>query len=234
MKKQLLVNHGVLTVLSGYQNKQRVHYEAPPSDIIKHYNVIQSSFAFVVTLLTGFTQFLKYKKTDVTRFFLTTGIYLLFAALITALIVYVTGIYKMNVVFMLVMWGSAYSVIANAKVLADAFKGKVKLAGSAVAHIGFGFMMIGALIAAGTSSVISINNTGEGFSPEFAKEQNPRENILVYRNQPMKMGDYTVTYTGDSISSPNHFFKVNYKKIDANGKVTEEFTLKPKVQVAKG
>ncbi|SDD80377.1 cytochrome c-type biogenesis protein CcmF [Mucilaginibacter pineti] len=207
---------------------------APPSDIIKHYNVIQSSFAFVVTLLTGFTQFLKYKKTDVTRFFLTTGIYLLFAALITALIVYVTGIYKMNVVFILVMWGSAYSVIANGKVLADAFKGKFKLAGSAVAHIGFGFLMIGALIAAGTSKVISINNTGEGFSPEFAKEQNPRENILVYLNEPVKMGDYLVSYIGDSISSPNHYFKVDYKKIGADGKVENEFVLKPKALISRG
>lgn len=207
---------------------------APPSDIVKHYNVIQSSFVLVITLLTGFTQFLKYKKTDVTRFFITTGIYLLFAALVTALIVYATGVYKLNIVFVLVMCGSVYSVIANAKVLADAFKGKFKLAGSAVAHIGFGLLMIGALISAGTSSVISINNTGEGFSQDFAKEQNPRENITVYRNQPLKMGDYMVTYVGDSISSPNHFFKINYKKVDAGGKVTDEFTLKPKVQVNKG
>lgn len=205
---------------------------APPTT--KHYNVIQSSFVLVITLLTGFTQFLKYKKTDVTRFFITTGIYLLFAALVTALIVYATGVYKLNMVFVLVMCGSVYSVIANVKVLADAFKGKFKLAGSAVAHIGFGLLMIGALISAGTSSVISINNTGEGFSQDFAKEQNPRENITVYRNQPLKMGDYMVTYVGDSISSPNHFFKINYKKVDAAGKVTDEFTLKPKVQVNKG
>lgn len=207
---------------------------APPSDSIKHYNVIQSSFAFVVTILTGFTQFLKYKKTDVTRFFITTGIYLLFAALVTALIVYGTGVYKLSLVFTLVMWGAVYSVIANGKVLADAFKGKFKLAGSAVAHIGFGFLMIGALISAGTSKVISINNTGEAFSPEFAKEQNPRENILVYQNQPVKMGDFLVTYTGDSISTPNIFFKVDYKKIGAGGKVENEFVLKPKALINKG
>jgi cytochrome c-type biogenesis protein CcmF len=204
---------------------------APPSDVVKHYNVIQSSFAFVVTLLTGFTQFLKYKKTDITKFFITTAIYLLFAALITALIVYATGVYKLNIIFILVMWGSVYSVVANAKVLADAFKGKFKLAGSAVAHIGFGLLLIGALIAAGTSNVVSINNTGEGFSPEFAKEQNPRENILVYLNEPVKMGDFLVTYTGDSVSAPNRFFKVDYKRMDADGKIKSEFVLKPKVQI---
>jgi cytochrome c-type biogenesis protein CcmF len=207
---------------------------APPSNIKTHYNVIQSSFAFVIAILTGFTQFLKYKKTDVTRFFITTGVYLLFAALLTTLFAYLSGLYKLNFVFVLLMWGSLYSIIANGKILADAIKGKFKLAGSAVAHIGFGMLLVGAVVSAGTQSVISVNNTGEAYSAEFAKEENPRENITVYRNQPIKMGDYMVTYLGDSISSPNHFFKINYKRVDATGKVTEEFTLKPKVQVSKG
>ena len=206
---------------------------APPSNPVTLYNVFQAAFALVVTLLSGITQFLKYKKTDVNRFLITTVSYLVFAGLITALVVYVTGLYHLKVVFVLVMWGSIYSVIANAKVLADAFKGKFKLAGSAVAHIGFGFLMIGALIAAGTSKVVSENTTGETFSADFAKDQNPRENILVYKNEPLKMGDYLVTYVGDSISAPNHFYKIDYKEIDASGKVKDEFMLKPKVQVNK-
>jgi cytochrome c-type biogenesis protein CcmF len=209
---------------------------APPADKARllHYNIFQSCFAFVITILTAVTQFLKYKKTDVTRFFITTAVYLFLAALIAALIVYVTGLYKLHFVFVLLMWGSVYSVLANGKVLADAFKGKLKLAGSAVAHIGFGMLLIGALISAGTSSVISINNTGESYSADFAKTENPRENILVYRNEPQKMGDYTVTYLGDSLALPDHFYKVNYRKVDANGKVDEDFTLFPKVQVNKG
>jgi cytochrome c-type biogenesis protein CcmF len=207
---------------------------APPADAVKHYNVIQSSFAFVVTLLTGFTQFLKYKKTDITRFFITTGVYFLFSILITVLVVYLTGVYRLNFVFNLVMCGSIYSVIANAKVLIDAFKGKFKLAGSAVAHLGFGLLMVGAVIAAGTSKIVSENASGvvnvQGFD---AKAGNARENIMIYKNTPVKMGDYTVTYLGDSISSPYHFYRVDYKKFDANGKVLENFVLKPKVQASR-
>jgi cytochrome c-type biogenesis protein CcmF len=209
---------------------------APPVDKARllHYNIVQSCFVVVITILTAFTQFLKYKKTDVGRFVITTAVYLFFAALIAALIVYTTGLYKLNYVFVLLMWGSVYSVIANGKVLADAFKGKFKLAGSAVAHIGFGLLIVGALISAGTSTVISINNTGESYSADFAKTENPRENILVYRNEPQKMGDYTVTYLGDSLALPDHFYKVNYRKVGADGKVDEDFTLFPKVQVNKG
>ncbi len=205
---------------------------APPTDLVGHYNIIQASFAMVITLLTGFSQFLKYKKTDVTRFFITTILYLVFAALVTALVVYVTGLYKLHFVFILVMLGSIYSILANGKVLADAIKGKFKLAGSAVAHIGFALMLVGALIAAGTRNVVSVNNTGTIPVTGFDKAAgDARENIMVYKNQPVKMGDYTVTYIGDSVSEPNHFYKVDYKRIDASGKITEEFVLEPKVQI---
>ena len=204
---------------------------APPSDPVKHYNIVQASFAVVVTLLTGFTQVLKYKKTDSAKFFISTVVYLLVAGLITLPIIYFTGVNKLNFVFILIMVGAIYSILANGKVFIDALKGKFKLAGSAVAHIGFGLIMVGALISAGTSKVISENTTGEQFSNDFAKSKNnPRENIILYKNTPIKMGKYTVTYIGDSIAPPNHYFKVNYKVIDVAGKVTEEFLLKPNAQ----
>lgn len=203
---------------------------APPTDPVNFYNIFQSGFAFVITLLAGFTQFLKYKKTDATRFYITTIIYFVFAVLVTALIVYVSGIYHNHWIFSLVMLGAVYSVLANAKILADVLKGKIKLAGSAVAHIGFGLLLVGAVIAAGTSKVVSINTAGTTYIAAFDKANNPRENIMLYKNEPIKMGAFMVTYIGDSVVIPNHYFKVNYKRFDATGKVTEEFTLKPNAQ----
>ena len=205
---------------------------APPTNLVTHYNIIQASFAMVISLLTGFTQFLKYKKTDITRFFITTGLYLVFAFLITALIVYISGLYKLQFVFLLVMLGSVYSLLANGKVLTDSLKGKFKLAGSAVAHIGFALMLVGALIAAGTRQVVSLNESGSLDVPGFTKAAGDvKENIMIYKNEPYKMGSYTVTYVGDSVSEPNHYYKVDYKRLDADGKVKEEFMLKPNVQI---
>ena len=203
---------------------------APPNNPVTLYNVFQAGFAVVVTLLSGVTQFLKYKKTDTGRFYITGVVYLVLSALITALAVYLSGIYKLKIVFSLAMFGATFTVLSNIKVFVDAFKGKIKLAGSAVAHIGFGLILVGAVISAGTSKVVSINNTGEQYSAEFAKRNDPKENIMLYKNQPLKMGDYMVTYMGDSIAMPNHYFKVDYKKIDAQGKVLEEFMLKPNSQ----
>lgn len=206
---------------------------APPTDPVKHYNIIQASFAVVIALLSGFTQFLKYKKTDVARFFITTIIYLVFAALITALITYATGLYRLHFVYIIVMLSSVYTVVSNGKILADALKGKYKLAGSAVAHIGFGLILVGALISAGTQKVISENTTGEQYSEEFAKAENPKENVLLYKNEPLKMGQYTITFKGDTIEGASHFFNIAYERREGN-KVTENFVLRPNVIQAQG
>jgi cytochrome c-type biogenesis protein CcmF len=122
--------------------------------------------------------------------------------------------------------------------LADALKGKFKLAGSAVAHIGFALMLVGALIAAGTRGVVSKNESGTigvpGFDKNAGDDKNggsPKENIMIYKNEPTKMGVYTVTYLGDSVVEPNHYYKVDYKRFDKKGKLAEEFILKPNVQI---
>ncbi|GAB3928095.1 cytochrome c biogenesis protein CcsA [Mucilaginibacter myungsuensis] len=203
---------------------------APPNEPVTLYNIFQGAFAVVVALFMGFTQFLKYKKTEPARFLINAGAYLLSAILIGGVVVWLTGVYKLHTVYSLLTITAIYAVLSNGKVLADALKGKLKLAGSAVAHIGFGLLLIGAMISAGTSKVVSENATGEMYSEEFAKANNPRENIMLYKNQPVQMGEYEVTYTGDSIALPNHYFKVDYKKKDAQGKVTEQFTLTPNSQ----
>ncbi|MDT3405654.1 cytochrome c biogenesis protein CcsA [Mucilaginibacter terrae] len=203
---------------------------APPTNPITLYNIFQAGFAVVVTLFLGFTQFLKYKKTEPAKFFISTLVYLVMAALISGLIIYITGLYKLKVVFMLAMFGAVYGVLANGKILADSLKGKFKLAGSAVAHIGFALLLVGALIAAGTSRVVSKNESGVIQVKDFDKAGDARENIMLYKNQPVDMGGYKVTYVGDSLVAPNHYFLVDYKKMDASGKVTEHFVLKPNSQ----
>ncbi len=203
---------------------------APPAEPVTLYNILESAFAFVISLFLGFTQFLKYKKTDTTRFFISTLVYIVVAALLTGVVIWVSGLYKLKFVFWLAMFGAIFGVLANAKILAEALKGKFKLAGSAVAHIGFALLLVGALIAAGTSKVVSQNETGVIQVKDFEKAGDARENIMLYKNQPVDMGGYKVTYVGDSLVAPNHYFKVDYKKYDKEGKLTEHFVLKPNSQ----
>lgn len=202
---------------------------APPPNVIEHYNKWQVPFFVVIAIISAFSQFLKYKKTDSRKFFISLGVSFVAAILITALVVYFTKVYT-NAMYIVLTFAAVFSILANAKVLGEAVKGKWKLAGSAVAHIGFAMLLIGALVAAATQKTVSVNTTGVGFGDEFAKSNDPKENIILYKDEPVKMDRYTVTYRGDSTEGVNTYYRVNYKVLDEKGNVKENFDLFPYAQ----
>jgi len=203
---------------------------APPVDAIKYYNQWQAPFAILVTIISGFTQFMKYKRTDVRKFYSSLVATLILSIVITAGFVYVANVYN-NLMYILLTFSCVFAVLSNAKILSQGFGGKRKLVGAAVAHIGFAMLLLGALVAAATSTPISLN--ASNFIPvrDFEKVEKPGENIVLYKNEPKKMGKYTVTYISDTIVAPNTFFKLNFKVYDEkSGKLKEDFELNPHIQ----
>ncbi|SFB78581.1 cytochrome c-type biogenesis protein CcmF [Parapedobacter composti] len=203
---------------------------APPIDPVQHYNKWQAGFAVVVGLLSAFTQFMKYKRTDIRKFYAAAIASLIIAVLVAAIVVYVTKVYT-NFMYVLLVFSAAYTIVANGKILGDAFKGKWKLAGAAVAHIGFGLLLIGGLVAAATNEVISVNSSGYIAVAGFDQVEKPGENLFLTEGEPVQMGDYRITYVGDSVAPPNVYYKINYEKIDEEtGRVIERFQLQPFAQ----
>src|SRR3546814_2840952 len=100
---------------------------------------------------------MKYKRTDVRKFFAAAISSFVAAAVVTDIVVYITDVYT-NFMFILHVFSAAYTIVANGRILGEAVKGKWKLTGSAVAHIGFGLLLVGALVAAATNEVISVNS----------------------------------------------------------------------------
>jgi len=204
---------------------------SPPVDAIQYYNKWQAPFAVLVTLVSGFSQFLKYKRTDPRKFYSSLISSIVFALVITGGFVYLTGIYT-NLMYIILTFSCVFAVLSNARLLTGAISGKVnKLAGSAVAHIGFALLLLGALVAAATSNPISINESNFIPVKDFEKAAKPGENIMLYKNEPKKMGKYTVNYVSDTTIAPNTFYKLNFKLIDEKtGKVKDEFDLNPSIQ----
>lgn len=203
---------------------------APPVDPVQHYNKWQAGFAVIVGILAAFTQFLKYKRTDNRRFFVSAIKSLAVALVVTAAVVWVTKVYT-NFMYILIVFSASYAIVANTTILAGAFRGKWKLTGSAIAHIGFGLLLIGALVAAATNKVISVNQSGYIAVAGFDQVEEPGDNLFLTEGEPVQMGDYRITYVGDSVSPPNVFYKINYEKIDEEtGRVTERFQLRPFAQ----
>ena len=207
---------------------------APPIDPIAHYNKWQGAFAVVILLLTAIAQFLKYKRTESNKFWASILASLIVTIVLSAGAIYLTKTYT-NVMYILIMFTGIFCVISNIRILGDAIKGKWKLTGSAVSHIGFGLLVIGALVAAATNEVISINQSGyigvKNFGKEGDKFTDPGENLFLTEGEPVQMGDYRITYTGDSIAAPNVYYHIKYEKIDEeSGQVKESFTLSPFAQ----
>jgi len=204
---------------------------APPIDAVKFYNQWQAPFAILVTLISGFSQFLKYKRTDTRKFYSSLIATLIISILVTAGFVYITDVYS-NLIYILLSFSCMFAILSNARVLSQGVSGKGKLVGAAVAHIGFALLLVGALVAAATNKPISINTSNFIPVKDFEKADKPGENIVLYKNEPKKMGRFTVTYTTDTTIAPNTYYNLNFKVYDeTSGKLREDFDLNPRIQI---
>ncbi len=202
---------------------------APPVEVAQHYNGIQVWIAIIIAMLSACVQFLRYKNSDTAKFLKALIIPAGIAVLFTIVIVIAMEIYPPQYVLML--FASLFSITANFDYLLVVLKGKIIVGGASVAHVGFGLILVGALIPNYTQRVISINNQGIDFGKTF-DEKNKRENILLRKGEPVVMQDYMVTYKSDSVYGPDNFYVVQYARIDKEtGDVCEEFLLHPNAQI---
>lgn len=201
---------------------------APPVDVAAHYNGIQVWIAIIVALLSAAVQFLRYKNSDTKKFFQALILPAVISAALTAIIAFALKIYPPQ--YVLLLFASLFAVAANFDYLFTALKGKLNVGGASVAHVGFGLILVGALIPNYTQRVISVNDSVD-FGNSF-DEKSKRENILLRKGKPVLMHDYMVTYTADSVSGADNFYVVHYAQIDKKtGDVREEFTLYPNAQI---
>lgn len=216
---------------------------APPSDPLHYYTAVQIWVAIIIALFTAFGQFLKYKKTESGKFFKSIAITSILSVLLAIfsanalqypiftkaqLQLFGSAITVFTVYpFTLLLFAAMFAILANAHYLIAVLKGKIKVAGGSVAHIGFAILLMGILISNANQQVISLNTMGINYGDEFDSKFK-RDNMLLYQNSPVTMGDYIVTYLGDSISNRETFYKVQYEKIDPKTGETEyTFALYP-------
>jgi len=201
------------------------------------YNRIEVFIAIILALGIAMVQYLKFGSTPGGYFrkniLLPTAVSLVIGLLILLFgkIHYDTFGNGFLAALIVMMFASVYAIVANFSYILFMIKGKMRSAGPSVAHAGFGLMLLGILISSSRKEVISHDPMGllTGVFPADSKE-NSRNNILLYRNLPMQMADYEVTYLGDSISTPDgkHYYKIHYIRRDtATGKVIEKFNLYP-------
>lgn len=183
---------------------------ALPADQVAHYNKFQLWFAVAIALLSGTAQFFYWKKQDAAQLQKSLYTPVIITLLLVTIAILVTQVNKPE--FIVLLLSAVYTVVANVVLLINIVKNTPRALGGTVAHIGMALMLIGILYSGGYSKVVSKNTTGLLYSKEFSTEMN-QDNVLLWRNQPFQMGDYTAKYTGVYVQPFYHSEYINKEKI---------------------
>ena len=199
---------------------------APPLEPIRHYNSWQLPLAIIISTLIGLTQYLRYKSTPKDKF-LKGIVWPALAALVLAVAITI-GLRYTNVLFILMLFTTLFAVLANLWYWLSEQKMKTMAAGASIAHVGFGLILLGAFISTSRTQVISLNTSGidvQGLGDDFKNS----ENILLFKGDTLRMGEYFVTYRGRKKEGINLLYEVEYLE-SKNGTFATAFTLLPRVQ----
>jgi len=201
---------------------------APPLDPIAHFNSFQIPLAIILSLLIAVTQYFKYKKSDPQQITKALTIPFIISLIGTAAIGY--AMHYRNVMYLAMLFTTLFLICANAYYWLKMLKGKLKIAGASVAHIGFGMILLGAFLSTSKTQVISMNTSGTDVESLGSKgDFSNRENILMMKGDTLRMADYFVTYAGKKKEGVNVFYQVDYlTKTDNTYNL--EFSLYPRVQ----
>ena len=204
---------------------------AAPEDPEHTYNQIQIFVAIILAILTAITQYLRYKETPGAAFWKKIWIPTLISATLATIVLVYGNIdnYKKGAGFLGAIWVavacSVYTIVANASYIWVGLKGKLKLSGGSVAHVGFGLILLGILISASKKEILSYNTSG--IAVNFGKEskENPGENLTLVKGVRTDMGKYWVTYLSEEKHPKKElwFYNILFERKDGK----ETFTLRP-------
>lgn len=206
---------------------------APPADVEFSYNQVQVFIAIILGVLTAVSQYFKYKDTA-KSYFTKKIIWPTVIALAISLCISIFG----NISYTqkgagflgaihVAIFAAVYGVVANAAYIWITLKGKMKNAGASIAHVGFALMLVGILISSSKKATLSQNTTGIAIFQK-TKDEDPAENITLFRGVKTDMGKYDVTYMRDSFETGNmkkQFFELNFQSKDGK----ENFNVYPDV-----
>jgi cytochrome c-type biogenesis protein CcmF len=204
---------------------------APERDAKAFYNKWQALFASLVAIGVAFGQYLRYKDTPFRDFARKLILPLCVSLALTVLIGYNMPNWN-NLQFALneiLLFSALFAILANIDYWRKVARGKISKSGSSIAHIGFGLILLGALISNSNQEVISRNVAGDLSTMD--KSLSSSNNILLTKGDTLPMGPYFVTYNGRRKEGIYIYFDVEYLTKQANGKFKSSFLLSPLVQL---
>lgn len=203
--------------------------QAPPVNIKEYYNHWQVPFAILVLLMVAVGLYFKFKNTDMKQFWKMMRLSVVLTVIISALSAWLLK--ETNGFYIALLSAAWFAVISNLNYWITVKKASFWKAGAPLAHVGFGMILMGALISTSKERIISQNTSGksvEGFGKDFSNATN----ILLVQGDTLNMAEYYVTFTGREKIGHNIYFHVQYLSKDpVTHKYVPEFTLNPIIQI---
>lgn len=195
-------------------------------DPVPFYNKFQIWIAVFMGLLSGLAILLRYndsdwskRKTFYKKHF---GGSILLSLVFTVLLTFWFKLYSWQ--FYLLAFSSFFVIFTNLDYLFSVLKGNLKLGSSAIAHFGFGLMIIGLLGSGLNKKTISTNPF---LFKEIFDEEDLKNYVQLIKDQPLFSQGYWITYESDTLMGSTRVYDLDFKKVDENQKVLEQFKLRP-------
>ncbi|MDX1942301.1 MAG: cytochrome c biogenesis protein CcsA [Saprospiraceae bacterium] len=201
------------------------------TDQVAHHNKYQLWIGVFIGLLSGATQYLRFREINfakhLRKFLLHTSITLAISIVLTFFIT--QWVQAKAWQYWLLLFSGIFAAVANLDYIITFLKGNLKIGGSALAHLGFGLMIIGIMASGLNKQYISSNPFVMEGLLEGANEESMERNIMLFKGTTMFMSGYEVTYTEDTLVNFTRTFTVNYKRRNKEGNIIEEFNLYPNI-----
>ncbi len=207
---------------------------APPEDVVAHHNNFQLWIGVLVAILSGFSQFLLYKKEamggEYRQKFATTTL-VCFGLSIAGMFAIMLPSGIMAWQYWLLVSTGIFTILTNGLHMAKALSGRIKVSSSAISHIGFGLMLIGVVFSGALKYALSdpfASSQLDGLLGGLNKQTN--KNVLVPLGQTVELTDgFSVKYTKKWIEGNAENFELSFLRKDSTGQIIDRFITQPNV-----
>jgi cytochrome c-type biogenesis protein CcmF len=195
-------------------------------DPIEHYNKYQLWIAVLVGILSGTSQYMRFGARNwdsfKKKFFLHVGIAFV-VSLIGSFLLY-KQLNNANWQHHILIFSGLYAIITNLDYLITFLKGNLKAGASVISHLGFGILIFGVLWSGLNKSYITSDPFGQR---GILMNEQLATNLQLFEESPYPVNSYWIEFKGDSLAGNMKYFDINFKRVDTENNVLEEFSLKP-------
>ncbi len=203
-------------------------------DPVEHHNRYQMWIAVFMAVLSAVAQWLRYSESNWSAWAKKFTVHLGIAAVAGIALTFANSYWiRLQGDWRLwtLLFTAMFTLVSNGSYIFSFAKGNIKVAASAVSHLGFGVLLWGIMSSGLNKEWISSNNFAMEGLIEGMNQETMNKNVLLMRNAPMPIKDnYDATYLSDTIERQTRTFTVEFKKRDEKGDHTgESFVLTPNV-----